>query len=1021
MSEAFDPYYKWLGISPQEQPPNHYRLLTINLFESDAQVIESAADRQMVYLRTFQTGQHVRQAQKLLNEIAQARVCLLNPPKKAEYDAGLRRQLVAPNPAAPVAVASPPRPVPQARRLEGEPSGVVPELSKPIVLVDSSTSPSRLSRARPPFWRQPAVLSVAGAAVLLIGVLAVWFARNGKPTTVAEGAPAGSQAIDTLPASRSSSLSPPRETPSPSVVETPPRPAPNPQPSSEPIPPQVVATAPSTSSLQPPATESADAAVPPSAAAAEPGVRIDLLKQIDSKHIVQGNMGRTGQNLSILTSAHNQMFVAQIPYRPGDREYALEIVAELVNQSGPLNLGLKAGEKSFLLSLDYGGRTGLSNVDGRQYFTPQNVAATTTLTGASSLRIGQKLEALWGNRWWTAEILELRPDGSVKIHYENYGDNYDEVLPREKLRLPGAAANARIFAKGARPTIRINVRQRGLEVLADGRPLLNWKEYNRLSPNQSWLRPDREALTIGWNLGTFFIHKLDVIQLSGRFSTGAPAANTVAEASSAVPPDPPATLANLTQRRPVPATEELQAAEKEVREVFRQEFEKAGKPDAKVELARTLANQSDQTRAKPTEHFTMLKLAVDMAAEAGEAELALAALEKLAETYEIDAAEASLPVLTELARSTKTNEARTRTVEAALEYADAAAEEDHFETATQLAMLAMSTASKVRDTELRKTVKEHQDEIKLLQKHWQTAQAALETLKQDPDDPAANLARGKYFCFVKQDWPQGLPLLAKSADAGLKAAAQRELAAEKKPQDKSDLADAWLALAKAAPAADRGILEARAESWYEDALDEVTGLAKTHVERRLNELRQSASSTPKRTATARGRKPQGPQPGMIGRVAVDNTDAGIIVFYQPDKQLQDQKLRDALNTQGLKPQQVRVDLGGIIQLPAQLRVALYQSCAGTNDATCRLFIDNVESATIGSGQSQTSYRTINGGVHSIIWTLTGSASLGICNLRLSYTNPTTGASEQIPIFYLPQSLAALRQLPAKAEIDLSSN
>ena len=34
MSESFDPYHKWLGISPKDQPPNHYRLLAIDEFEA---------------------------------------------------------------------------------------------------------------------------------------------------------------------------------------------------------------------------------------------------------------------------------------------------------------------------------------------------------------------------------------------------------------------------------------------------------------------------------------------------------------------------------------------------------------------------------------------------------------------------------------------------------------------------------------------------------------------------------------------------------------------------------------------------------------------------------------------------------------------------------------------------------------------------------------------------------------------------------------------------------------------------
>ena len=44
----FDPYHKWLGIPPKDQPPNYYRLLAINLFESDAEVIDTAANRQML-------------------------------------------------------------------------------------------------------------------------------------------------------------------------------------------------------------------------------------------------------------------------------------------------------------------------------------------------------------------------------------------------------------------------------------------------------------------------------------------------------------------------------------------------------------------------------------------------------------------------------------------------------------------------------------------------------------------------------------------------------------------------------------------------------------------------------------------------------------------------------------------------------------------------------------------------------------------------------------------------------------
>ena len=86
MDATFDPYHTWLGIPPSEQPPNHYRLLGISRGIGDTNVISNAADRQMAFLRTFQTGQYSKLSQKLLNEIADARNCLLSLDRKAEYD-----------------------------------------------------------------------------------------------------------------------------------------------------------------------------------------------------------------------------------------------------------------------------------------------------------------------------------------------------------------------------------------------------------------------------------------------------------------------------------------------------------------------------------------------------------------------------------------------------------------------------------------------------------------------------------------------------------------------------------------------------------------------------------------------------------------------------------------------------------------------------------------------------------------------------------------------------------------------
>jgi tRNA A-37 threonylcarbamoyl transferase component Bud32 len=103
---AFDPYYQWLGIAQKDQPPNHYRLLGIERSEENPHVIDSAAEQRTTYLRTFQIGKYSELSQRLLNEVAKAKVCLLNPAKKAAYDARLKQQ----SPSAQAAPPSAPRP-----------------------------------------------------------------------------------------------------------------------------------------------------------------------------------------------------------------------------------------------------------------------------------------------------------------------------------------------------------------------------------------------------------------------------------------------------------------------------------------------------------------------------------------------------------------------------------------------------------------------------------------------------------------------------------------------------------------------------------------------------------------------------------------------------------------------------------------------------------------------------------------------------------------------------------------------
>jgi hypothetical protein len=87
--ESADHYTEWLDIPPGERPPNHYVLLGLDLYESDTEIIRQAADTQMKRIRP-RCFKHPEKGTAILNEIAKARVCLIDQDRKNQYDQFLR-------------------------------------------------------------------------------------------------------------------------------------------------------------------------------------------------------------------------------------------------------------------------------------------------------------------------------------------------------------------------------------------------------------------------------------------------------------------------------------------------------------------------------------------------------------------------------------------------------------------------------------------------------------------------------------------------------------------------------------------------------------------------------------------------------------------------------------------------------------------------------------------------------------------------------------------------------------------
>lgn len=101
MPDEFDPYSALLGIASGSRPLTLYRLLGIEPFESDADVIAAAANRRRKQLRQTETGPHRKHTLKLIKQVETARRCLINEVSRNEYDEKLRARLAkgsAPSP-----------------------------------------------------------------------------------------------------------------------------------------------------------------------------------------------------------------------------------------------------------------------------------------------------------------------------------------------------------------------------------------------------------------------------------------------------------------------------------------------------------------------------------------------------------------------------------------------------------------------------------------------------------------------------------------------------------------------------------------------------------------------------------------------------------------------------------------------------------------------------------------------------------------------------------------------------------
>lgn len=289
-------------------------------------------------------------------------------------------------------------------------------------------------------------------------------------------------------------------------------------------------------------------------------------------------------------------------------------------------------------------------------------------------------------------------------------------------------------------------------------------------------------------------------------------------------------------RLPIPDEAAQRQASTLIREVFAAqyaEYDKARTSGEKATVAKRLLAGAPQLAGNANDQFVLLAVVRDMAADAGDAETALEAVAQIAGKYAVDADAMQVETLLKAAASAQLPEHRRAAANAAIPLITAAVDRGDFQAAGRLIDAAQDAARRVRDAALLRQLSAMDDEVETLGKAWAEVERSLSTLADDPTNPDANLAAGRYYCLLRGQWPKGMGMLALGSDAKLKALAAKELARPTDSQERMELADGWWELSEKATGPARQNLRALAAARYKELLPSLAGLVRTKTERRL--------------------------------------------------------------------------------------------------------------------------------------------------------------------------------------------
>jgi len=318
------------------------------------------------------------------------------------------------------------------------------------------------------------------------------------------------------------------------------------------------------------------------------------------------------------------------------------------------------------------------------------------------------------------------------------------------------------------------------------------------------------------------------------------------------PEPPPPALAE--KKLPVPSKEAQAEVSRQLDEIY--DFSEATTPEQKLKLARELFALGKKSEENAVERFTLLRKAMELAGDGGNADLMSRAVDAIGDDFEIDVLVVKGKMLKKFAAGA-TDAARVHSfMRACRGYIDEAAAQERYDLALNIAKLAYRTCLPPVGRKFRKETLDRRRQIEKLHDDHQKVQQALAAFAADPNDAKANLFLGRLYCFTQGDWQFGLPYLARGSDAQLKVLAQQELVGATDPDAQVLLGDGWWNLSEKEEGTAERRCKARAAHWYKQALPELCGPTKATPKERVSQWEKEQSAQHDKPATKRRGQPK---------------------------------------------------------------------------------------------------------------------------------------------------------------------